>query len=113
MSAEKYVVASVKNIEDTLAKRGLRLPTKCYTPLPSDYRPELETSAELKSDGVQAYPEMIGVLPWAVELGRVDILLEVALNVDSAYGHAEGGTPSATLSHILVYESTPKTKDCV
>jgi hypothetical protein len=79
MSAEKYVLASVKNIEDVLAKRGLRLPTKCYTPLASDYRPELETSPELKSDGVQIYQELIGVLRWAVELGRVDILLETAL----------------------------------
>ena len=53
MSAENYVVASVKNVEDTtLAKSGLRLPTKCYTPLSSDYRPELETSGELKRDGV-------------------------------------------------------------
>jgi hypothetical protein len=39
MSAEKYVTASVKNVEETLAKRGLRLPSsKCYTPpLSSDY----------------------------------------------------------------------------
>ena len=79
MSAEKYVMASVKNVEEGLAKRGLRLPSKCYTPLPSDYRPELETSPELKSDGIQTYQELIGVLRWAVELGRVDILLEVAL----------------------------------
>ncbi|KAI2504254.1 Reverse transcriptase (RNA-dependent DNA polymerase) [Fragilaria crotonensis] len=79
MSAEKYVMASVKNVEEALAKRGLRLPSKCYTPLPSDYRPELETSPELKSDGIQLYQELIGVLRWAVELGRVDVLLEVAL----------------------------------
>ena len=79
MSAEKYVIASVKNVEEALARRALRLPSKCYTPLPSDYRPELEVSAELKSDGVQLYQELIGVLRWAVELGRVDILLEVAL----------------------------------
>ena len=79
MSAEKYVVAAVKNAEETLAKKGLRLPSKCYTPLASDYRPELEISPELKSDGVQLYQEMIGVLRWAVELGRVDILLEVSL----------------------------------
>jgi hypothetical protein len=79
MSAKKYVMASVKNVEEGLAKRGLRLPSKCYTPLRSDYRPELETSSELKSDGMQTYQELIGVLQWAVELGRVDILLEVAL----------------------------------
>jgi Reverse transcriptase (RNA-dependent DNA polymerase) len=79
MSAEQYVNASVKNVEEALAKRGLRLPTKCYTPLPTDYHPELETSAELKSDGIQLYQELVGVLRWAVELGRLDILLEVAL----------------------------------
>jgi hypothetical protein len=39
------------------------------------------TSAELKSNGVQLYQqELIGVLQWAVELGRVvDILLEALL----------------------------------
>ena len=79
MSADKYVDASVKNVEESLAKIGLRLPTKVNTPLPSEYRPELETSAELKSDGVQTYQELIGVLRWAVELGRVDILLEASL----------------------------------
>jgi hypothetical protein len=39
----------------------------------------LETSAELKADGVQYFQELIGVLRWAVEIGRVDILLEVSL----------------------------------
>jgi hypothetical protein len=79
MSAEKYVVASDKNVEEALAKEGLRLATKRYRPFALDYKPELETSAELNSDGVQYYQELIGVLRWAVELGRVDVLLEVAL----------------------------------
>ena len=79
MSAEKHVNASVKNVKEVLAKKGRRLPTKCYTPLATDYRPGLETSAELKADGVQYYQELIGVLRWAVELGRVDILLETLL----------------------------------
>ena len=79
MSAEKYVTAAVKNVEEALATKGLRLPSKCYTPLPTDYKPELETSPELKVDGVQYYQELIGILRWAVELGRVDILLETSL----------------------------------
>jgi hypothetical protein len=79
MSAEKYVVSAVKNVEEALAKKGLRLPNKCYTPLSSDYRPEPEVSPELKNDGIQLYQELIGVLRWAVELGRVDILLKVSL----------------------------------
>ena len=79
MSAEKNVSASVKNVEEALATKGLRLPTKCYTPLSVDYKPELDVSAELKGDGMQYYQELIGVLRWAVEIGRVDILLETSL----------------------------------
>ena len=79
MSSEKYVKAAVENVESELQKTGQRLPTKCRTPLSSNNRPELDTSAELKADGVQRYQEMIGILRWAVELGRVDILLETAL----------------------------------
>jgi hypothetical protein len=79
MSAEKYVAESVKTVEEALAKKGLRLPSKCYTPLSTDYKPELETTPELKADGVQYYQELIGILRWAVEIGRVDILLETAL----------------------------------
>jgi hypothetical protein len=60
----------------SLARRGLRLPGKCFTLLSSDYQPELETSAELKSDGIQVYQELIGVLRWAVELCCVDIILQ-------------------------------------
>jgi hypothetical protein len=47
--------------------------------LPPDYQPELETCAELMSDGIQTYQELIGVLRWAVELVQVDILLEASL----------------------------------
>ena len=43
------------------------------------YAPELDTTPELKADGVQWYQELIGTLRWACEIGRVDILLEVTL----------------------------------
>lgn len=33
----------------------------------------------MKSDRIQYFQELIGVLRWAVELGRVDILLETPL----------------------------------
>ena len=62
VSAERYVVASVANVEEALGKKGLWLPTKCYTPMSTDYCPELDTSNELKSDGVQYQQELIGVL---------------------------------------------------
>jgi hypothetical protein len=74
-----YVDASVRNVEEKLAKDGLRLPSKCITPLTADYHPSDDTSAELTAEGMRYYQELIGVLRWAVEIGRLDILLEVAL----------------------------------
>ena len=79
MSSDPYCQAAVKNLETTLAKKNLRLPSKCLTPLSNGYRPEMDVTQELKADGVQYYQELIGILRWAVEIGRVDILLEVAL----------------------------------
>ena len=79
MSSEKYVKSAIENIEQTLAETNQRLPTKCRTPLSSGYRPELDTSPELKAEGLQRYQELISILCWAVELGQVDILLEPAL----------------------------------
>jgi hypothetical protein len=80
ISDDKYVTAAVKNVETVLAEEGQRLPTKCYTPpMLTDYHPELDRSGELGADGLNLYQELVGVLCSAVELGRVDILLETAL----------------------------------
>lgn len=79
MSSEKYCKAAVQNVEEKLAREHKRLPSRCVTPLKHGYQPELDTSPELKADGLQYYQELIGVLRWAIELGRVDLLLETAL----------------------------------
>jgi hypothetical protein len=79
MSPELYVKAVVANVKEDLAKNGRRLPSKCVTPFSSNYAPWLEDTAELKADGVQRFQELIGQLRWAVEIGRVDILLETSL----------------------------------
>ena len=33
----------------------------------------------MNAEGLQAYQELIGILRWAVDTGRVDILLELSL----------------------------------
>ena len=106
MSAEKYVSASAKNVEEALVKRNRRLPTKCYTPLATDYRPELETLAELKANGIQYYQELIGVLRWAVKLGRVDILLETALMLT----HWEERSIGPSLLNVRISQDVSKTE---
>ena len=79
LSSEKFVKSAVENVEQILQKGGQKLPSKCKTPLSSSYQPELDTSPELKEGGLQCYQELIGVLRWSVELGRVDILLETSM----------------------------------
>ena len=79
LSSDKYVKTAVANVEEVLAQTGLTLPSKCATPLPSGYHPAEDVTKELDASGTRYYQELIGVLRWAIELGRVDILLEVAL----------------------------------
>jgi hypothetical protein len=79
MTSEQYVKAAIVNVEAALDRSGQRLPSRATTPMQSGYRPELDATAELNLSGMRYYQELIGVLRWAVELGRIDILLEVSL----------------------------------
>ena len=76
---EQYIKASIANVEAALTSSGQRLPSRCTTPIQANYRPELDTTAELKLEGIRYYQEMIGVLWWAIELGRIDIAMEVSM----------------------------------
>ena len=82
-SSSQYAQAAVKNVESYLNKRdggkAWSLPAKAETPLKSTYRPELDISAELNPTDASYYQSLIGVLRWIVELGRVDICLEVSI----------------------------------
>ena len=71
--------AAVKNVETYLAKCGEKLPNKANTPLSSCYRPEIDISDELDAVKGAYYQSLIGVLHWMVELGRVEICLEVSM----------------------------------
>ena len=79
MSSEKYVKSAIQNIEETLQKTRQQLPSKCKMPLAYGYHPELDVTPELKADGLHQYQELIGILRWAVKLGRVDILMETSM----------------------------------
>ena len=61
MSAEKYVKAVVMNLESTLAKRDMQIPTRHSTML-TNYHPSEYFSNEINARGVQAYQELIGEL---------------------------------------------------
>jgi len=121
MSSDKYCQALVKKVEADLEKKGIRLPSKCFMPLDSGYRPEMDCTAELKAEGIQRYQEIIGQLRWDIELGRVDILLETSLMSQHLAlpreGHLEqalhivGNLKSHRKMRILFDSGYPKVKE--
>ena len=66
-SSNKYCATMVKNVEETLANKCLRLPTKCNLPTKHGLRQEMYCTGELKAGGLQWYQDPIGFLRWSVE----------------------------------------------
>lgn len=81
LSPEDYLKNAVKVVEDLLVKDGhpgLK-GRSAKTPLPLNYRPETDNSKELGPEMASRYLQLIGIARWAVELGALDIYLEVSI----------------------------------
>ena len=78
LSSKDYVKAAIAIVAKRAEHRGQKLPSPA-TPMSSHYQPELDNSMELINQDINFFQEMIGMLRWAIELGRVDIYLEVSL----------------------------------
>ena len=101
-SAHTYVRNAVKNVRLLLQEEGRGLKSTAKTPFPSTtYRPEVDTTDECDDQYASRYQNLIGVLRWAVELGRIDIYTEVALRSQhlalSRMGHLEA------VYHVFAY----------
>ena len=79
-SSDNYITAAIKTVEEKLKKRNLKLPSSklCSVPMVVSYKPHSDSTCELKAEGHKFYQELIGMLRWAIELGRLDILYEVS-----------------------------------
>ena len=79
-SSSQYVQAAVKNVESYVEEHdNWKMPRKAETPMVTSYRPELDVSPVLPPKEAAYYMSLIGILRWMVELGRVDICLEVSM----------------------------------
>ena len=101
MSSVDYVKAIIKNVEVRLQEKGRILLSRATTPMSSDYKPELDRTHKLDSDGITMYQELIRELRWAIEIGRVDILHEVS--VLSSYQAAPREGHLEQLLHIFAF----------
>ena len=92
MDGKDYVKNAINIVKDLLYMDGqyLKAGKAAERPVSKNYRPELDTTPELKPDLATRYQQLIGILRWAVEIGRVDILLEVALLSSHLAGPREG-----------------------
>ena len=77
MSAREYLEKSIPVIEERFGP--LKQNNKVTTPLPKDYHPELDTSKFLNDEYIEVYQSYMGILRWAVELGRIDLAQAASL----------------------------------
>ncbi|KAG7370061.1 reverse transcriptase RNA-dependent DNA polymerase [Nitzschia inconspicua] len=85
-SPRTYVKNSIRVVEDLLKEdgQGYVLKRNCKSPLPLGYKPELDISPELGPQLLSRFQQLIGILRWAIELGRIDINHERQNTVESA-----------------------------
>jgi hypothetical protein len=75
----KYVKEDIRNLKNWLDERGSYLKIKCSSVLPSGYLPEVDVSNYCSDEEANNFQQQIGVLRWAIELGRINITAEVSM----------------------------------
>ncbi len=79
MSSDLYVKRAVTKVERGLEEISEYLSTKVSTPMSQGYQPEIDTTPKLDAKRANYFQGLIGVLRWICELGRIDILVDVAM----------------------------------
>jgi hypothetical protein len=101
MSSRDYIKTAIANVEGQLKAKNMKLPSHATTPMTSDFVPELDTSEELSPNDITFFQELVGILRWATEIGRVDILTE--LSMLSSYQAAPRQGHLEQVIHIFAY----------
>jgi hypothetical protein len=102
-SPRTYVKNSILVVERLLeeAGDGYVLKANARNPFPTGYKPEIDITDELDQTMASRFMQLIGILRWAVEIGRIDIYLETSLlsqyQANPRFGHLEAAY------HIFAY----------
>jgi hypothetical protein len=78
LSSEQYIKEAIKNVESYLSTKGRTL-RRSNQPMPTSYVPELDITPLLQDDDIHWFQSQISILRWMVEVGRLDIYINVAL----------------------------------
>lgn len=79
----------------------MELKKRAPSVLPTNYRPELDVTNYLNDDDAYYYQQQIGILRWAVELGRIAICCEVSILASYCAAPREGHL--GAVMHIYSY----------
>ena len=74
----KNAIATVKRLFEEDGE-GFTFRNSVKNLFPTGYKPELNVTEELRLEIISRYLQRIGICRWAVELGRIDIFLELYL----------------------------------
>jgi len=102
-SPKTYVKNSILIVEKLLEEdgEGYVLQANVRNPFPTGYKPEIDITDELDQTMATRFMQLIGILQWAVEIGRIDIYLETSLlsqyQANPRFGHLEAAY------HIFAY----------
>ena len=90
MSSQEYLKNVIKTVEEQIKKKGYKLPTRAATPMLSGYYPDTDSLPKLDQNSIMLFQEQIDILPWAVEIGRVDILTKLSMLLGHQSSPQEG-----------------------
>jgi hypothetical protein len=107
-SPRDYVNNAITTVERLFEEdnEGYGLKKNVKNPFPPNYRPEVDVTRECGPELTSRYLQLIGILRWAVELGRVDIFQEVAVMSQYQANPREGHLEA--LYHIFAYMKAHK-----
>jgi hypothetical protein len=101
IGSREYLIESLRVVKSRIEKLGLSLKSKVLTSMPCGYKPELDSTDLLDDDTTILYMQLIGILRWLVELGRIDINVEVSMM--SAYNAVPRVGHLHAVLHIFAY----------
>ena len=93
MHAYDYIVESCKMVWGWSENNNCKFKNNCKDTMHAKYCPEIDISTELGDKLATQYQQMISILWWLIELGRINIITEVSFlssfNVNPRERHLE------------------------
>jgi hypothetical protein len=104
MCSRTHVRNAVRVVESFLAEDDpdAKLKSTAKNPFPSGYKPELDITTELNDELASRFLQLVGILRWAIALGRLDIFVEVS-QLSQHQALPRRGHFLETVYHVFAY----------